>query len=92
MDILKMLAEIRAEREHIDEAILVLERLAAGMGSNRRGRPPKWMSAASAKVATASAPDTEKKRVMSAAGRRRMAEAQKKRWAKRKAEAAQTAS
>ena len=41
MDILKMLAELRAEREQIDEAILVLERLARG---KRRGRPPKWMT------------------------------------------------
>jgi hypothetical protein len=45
MDILKMLAELRGEREHIEEAIIVLERLARGRGK-RRGRPPAWMSAA----------------------------------------------
>jgi hypothetical protein len=44
MDILKMLAELRAEREQIEEAILTLERLAAGRG-RRRGRPPAWMTA-----------------------------------------------
>ena len=44
MDILKMLVELRQEREHIEEAILVLERLARGHGS-RRGRPPAWMTA-----------------------------------------------
>jgi hypothetical protein len=43
MDVLKMLAELRQEREHIEEAILTLERLARGRG-RRRGRPPAWMS------------------------------------------------
>jgi hypothetical protein len=44
MDIGKMLAELRAERDQLPEAILVLERLAAGRGK-RRGRPPAWMTA-----------------------------------------------
>lgn len=43
MDINKMLAELRAEREQVDEAVLILERLAAGRG-RRRGRPPAWMT------------------------------------------------
>jgi hypothetical protein len=43
MDITEMLTELRQEREHIEEAILVLQRLAAGQGK-RRGRPPAWMS------------------------------------------------
>ncbi len=43
MDIDKMLEELRAERESIDEAILTLERLARGHGA-RRGRPPKWLA------------------------------------------------
>jgi hypothetical protein len=43
MDINKMLAELRLEREHIEEAIMTLERLARGRG-RRRGRPPAWMS------------------------------------------------
>ena len=46
-----MLAELRLEREQIEEAILTLERLARGRG-RRRGRPPSWLkdavSAASA--------------------------------------------
>lgn len=42
MDITKMLADLRQEREHIEEAILTLERLAQGRGK-RRGRPPAWM-------------------------------------------------
>jgi hypothetical protein len=43
MDITKMLAELHEERDHVDEAILVLSRLAQG-GAKRRGRPPKWMT------------------------------------------------
>jgi hypothetical protein len=44
MDIAKMLADLRQEREQIEEAILTLERLALGRG-RRRGRPPAWMTA-----------------------------------------------
>ena len=44
MDVLKMLAELRQEREQVEEAIMTLERLARGRGK-RRGRPPAWMSA-----------------------------------------------
>ena len=43
MDINRMLDELRAEREQVEEAIMVLERIAVGRG-RRRGRPPKWMS------------------------------------------------
>jgi hypothetical protein len=43
MDVNKMLAELRQEREAIEEAILILERLARGRGK-RRGRPPAWMT------------------------------------------------
>jgi hypothetical protein len=88
MDILKMLTELRAEREHIEQAILVMERLAAGSRGKRRGRPPKWMSAVSAMTsedATAEAPAQKKKRHMSAATRKKMAAAQKARWAAKKA-------
>jgi hypothetical protein len=42
MDVMKMLGELKQEREHIEEAILTLERLARGRGK-RRGRPPSWM-------------------------------------------------
>ena len=45
MDVAKILAELRAEREQIEEAILSLERLAQGRGK-RRGRPPAWMTEA----------------------------------------------
>ena len=43
MDVLKMLAELRHERQQIEEAILTLERLSQGR-IKRRGRPPAWMA------------------------------------------------
>jgi hypothetical protein len=43
MDINKMLAELRNEREGVEQAIMVLEPIARGQGK-RRGRPPAWMS------------------------------------------------
>lgn len=43
MDVTKILADLRQEREQLEEAILSLERLAIGRGK-RRGRPPSWMS------------------------------------------------
>lgn len=43
MDILKMLNDLRSERDRFTEAITVMERLA--VGERRRGRPPKWMAA-----------------------------------------------
>jgi hypothetical protein len=45
MDVSKILAELKAEREQIEQAILSLEKLAHGRG-NRRGRPPAFMSQA----------------------------------------------
>jgi len=47
MEINKMLAELRAERDQLAEAILIFERIAAGRGRGR-GRPPKWMTAVTA--------------------------------------------
>ena len=45
MDVAKILADLRQERDQLEEAILSLERLATGRGK-RRGRPPAWMSEA----------------------------------------------
>jgi hypothetical protein len=45
MDLNKMLAELRAEREQVEQTIMALEHLARGQGK-RRGRPPKWMTEA----------------------------------------------
>ncbi len=49
LDVDKMLAELRLEREQLEEAILTLERLARGRG-RRRGRPPSWLKDAAAGV------------------------------------------
>lgn len=84
MDILKMIAGLRAERQRIEEAILVIERLASGGRGRRRGRPPKWMSAATSEAAEAATFSTKRK--VSAAARQKMADAQKRRWAAAKFE------
>lgn len=49
MDVTKILAELRQERQAIEEAIITMERLARGQGK-RRGRPPAWMAALRAKT------------------------------------------
>jgi hypothetical protein len=79
MDLLKMIAELRAERAGIEDALVVLERLARSHGK-RRGRPPNWMLVQ--RVAGSPVQAGERKtRVLSAEVRKKMAEAQKKRWA-----------
>ena len=44
MEVNKILAELKQERELIEDAIMSLERLARGR-ERKRGRPPAWMSA-----------------------------------------------
>jgi hypothetical protein len=89
MDITKILFELRSQLQQLDEAILVIQRLAAGQGK-RRGRPPKWMAQVrdrepSVPVSSAS---VRKRKSFSAATRKEMAAAQKRRWAERKAKTA----
>jgi hypothetical protein len=67
-----ILSAIDAEIARLQSARTFL----AGTASKRRGRPHTQPSAA-----------TPKKRTMSAAGRKRIAEAQRKRWANQKAAA-----
>jgi hypothetical protein len=83
-----MLSELRAEHRQIEEAILVLQRVATGGGGKRRGRPPKWMTQTASGDASSSAAPTRTRKPFSAATRKRMAEAQRKRWAVRRAKAA----
>ena len=66
MDILKVIADLRVYRGQLEEAIEALSALARKRGQIR-GRPPRSGSDQSTKRS----PET----------RRRMAEAQKKRWA-----------
>ena len=42
MDLHRMITELQAERQRLDEAIQALERLSAGK-ARRRGRPPAWL-------------------------------------------------
>jgi hypothetical protein len=46
IDVAKILADLKEEKEQLEQAILTLERLAAGRAP-RRGRPPAWMSSES---------------------------------------------
>jgi hypothetical protein len=82
MNLIHMLTELRSERQQLDEAILALQRLATGQGK-RRGRPPKWM--ASAELTSVATVRKRKRRPFSAATRKRMAAAQRRRSAERKA-------
>jgi len=71
MNVTQIIAQLRVERAALDQAIAVLEKIARS-GPRGRGRPPAWLAAA-----TGAGP----KRTFSAATRKRMAEAQRKRWA-----------
>jgi hypothetical protein len=42
VEIEKMLRDLRAERDQLNQVIITLERLAVGH-EKRRGRPPAWM-------------------------------------------------
>lgn len=53
-----MLADLRLEREQIEEAILTLERLARGRG-RRRGRPPAWLKEATEDNSSGSSDDQD---------------------------------
>jgi hypothetical protein len=80
MDTHNILAELRAERERIDQAISALEALGSDSASARRtGRR------------SAGAGATRGRRHMSAATRKRISEMMKQRWAERKRRAAKAA-
>jgi hypothetical protein len=57
MDLLRMISELQAEKQRLDEAIEALERLSAGK-NRRRGRPPRWLKEQMAEE-SASAPKEE---------------------------------
>lgn len=79
MNLEQMINTLRSEREALDAAILVLERLALGQ-RRRRGRPPAWLQVRREERAE---PERTSKRTrkMSEETKKKMAEAQKKRWA-----------
>jgi hypothetical protein len=74
MDLDKMIAELRVQKQALEETMVILERLARTQGK-RRGRPPLFLSRASG------ARPARKRKPFSAATRRKMAAAQRKRWA-----------
>lgn len=74
MDTSTILAGLRAQRDRINQAITALEALDGDAGPTPTAK----------KTARSSASVTTKKRVISPEGRKRMAEAQRKRWAAKK--------
>ena len=70
MNVTQIITQLREERTALDEAIAVLERIARS-GPRGRGRPPSWLSGVTA---------AGSRRVFSTATRKKMAEAQRKRW------------
>jgi hypothetical protein len=81
MDIKQLVAELRAERDQITQAIAAIEALERG---GKRENTQKT-TAGSRRAASA-----RPRRTMSAAARKRISEAAKKRWAERR-KAAKTA-
>lgn len=85
MQLTKIIADLREEREKLEEAIGSLERLAYHQG-NRRGRPPGSISRPRTQENETGEPP--KKRILSPEARRRIAAAQKRRWAEARQSAA----
>lgn len=84
MDINKMLTELKTQKFLVDQAIFALERLAIG-GKKRRGRPPNFMRV-NPTFQTPELPVRMKHRhPFTKKTRLKMAAAQKKRWAAKKA-------
>lgn len=74
----RILAELRSERDRLDEAIAAIEKIgtAANGTGRRRGRPGR--------PAASAAPNGRRRRRMSAAARKRISEMMKARWAERR--------
>jgi hypothetical protein len=79
MELMKVIAELRAERTAIDQALAALDRIARSSTTKRRGRPPAWLAATTGAIPEEGEP--RKKRTLSPEVRKKMAEAQKRRWA-----------
>lgn len=83
MDVSHILSEIDAEIARLQQARQALTAI-AGSGpvatAPRRGRPPKN----STPTAEAKAPTTRRKRNLTPEGRKRIADAMKRRWAERR--------
>ena len=88
MDYSHIVAELRQELALLEDLIAAAERYAGGSGAaKRRGRPPKWLTEhrqVAVGDSAASPLPLRKRRPFSAATRKKMAEAQRERWAARK--------
>lgn len=90
MGVSEILATIDHEIAQLQQAKALLTGSAAPVAKRKPGRPRKIVAVAAKKaaVAPAAAKPAKKKRKLSAEGRKRIAEAVKKRWAAQKAAAA----
>ncbi|MGA7156696.1 MAG: hypothetical protein WBY53_07620 [Acidobacteriaceae bacterium] len=88
MDVRKIVAEIDAKIASLQQARTVLLDLDEGVlvTKPRRGRPKGSTNAARAAAGTVKKP-SQRKRNLSPEGRKRIAEAMKRRWAERRKEA-----
>jgi hypothetical protein len=77
MNLTKMIAELREQKQALEATMMMLERLVRGQGK-RRGRPPLYLSQAGESNESGPA---RKRRPFSAETRKKMAAAQRKRWA-----------
>jgi hypothetical protein len=75
LDLQKIVADLREEMERIGRAIGLLEQ--SGAAKSRRGRKP-------GATASSSASAKPKRRGLTPAGRKRLSEMMKKRWAERR--------
>jgi len=82
MDIKQMLADLIAERDRIDQAIAALQQL--DTTSERTTEPART---AAKKIAAPAKKGRGGRRQMSAAGRKRISEMMKRRWAERRKKA-----
>lgn len=73
MDLVKIISELRKERQAVEDALVYLENLARAQGK-RRGRPPAYLAKQSGVPKTKRKPFSEETR-------KKMAAAQRKRWA-----------
>jgi hypothetical protein len=79
MDLIRIVSELRREKEAVEEALIYLEQLARTR-HKRRGRPPAYLTGRLKGV------QVPRKR-FSEETRRKMSQAQKKRWAAARAAA-----
>lgn len=83
MDIRKVISEMQEERDRLGRAIEALGELVSE-GKPRTGHSTEISRSAAKPMSAKVTPITHGRRMLSPAGRRRISEAQKKRWAARK--------